>query len=129
MHYFAGKVLPLHICRLSGDPKRIDSSYNGTVRERRFYHYEIGFSGDCIHSRPQRLHGGAGVRHHRRFQCHDPKAAEAAGADRAVKYRSDRQGTQFICEQIGDAICQMRACMDLRADWKSRIEADGRKRK
>ncbi len=46
------------------------------------------------------------------------------GADRAVTYRSDRQGTRLNYEVVSEAICQVRSCAPLSADWKQRIEED-----
>ena len=51
------------------------------------------------------------------------------GADRAVNYRSDKQGTRLNYEVVGEAICKIRACEPLAADWKDKIEEDYRNRK
>lgn len=48
--------------------------------------------------------------------------------DRAVNYRCNRAGTALNYEVIGDAVCSVRACEPLTADWKRRIEADRRER-
>ena len=48
--------------------------------------------------------------------------------DRTVNYRCDRAGTALNYEVIGDAVCSVRACEPLTADWKRRIEADRRER-
>ncbi len=50
------------------------------------------------------------------------------GADRAVTYRSDSQGTRLNYEVVGETICQLRANAPLCADWKERIEADRKER-
>ncbi len=52
------------------------------------------------------------------------------GSDRAVTYRSDRKGTRLNYEVVSEAICQVRSCVPLSADWKKRIEEDeqGRRR-
>ena len=61
-------------------------------------------------------------------------AKEAArfgiGADRAVRYRCDSEGTLLNYEVISEAVSSVRACPSapLAAGWKSRIEADFRKR-
>ena len=59
-------------------------------------------------------------------------AKEAArfgiGADRAVNYKCDKVGTALNYEVIGEAVCSVRACEPLTADWKRRIEADRRER-
>ncbi len=46
------------------------------------------------------------------------------GADRAVTYRSDKQGTRLNYEVVSEAISQVRTCAPLQADWKQRIEED-----
>ena len=59
-------------------------------------------------------------------------AAEAKrfgiGADRAVNYKCDEEGTALNYEVISDAVCCIRACKPLNADWKSRIDEDTQKR-
>lgn len=51
------------------------------------------------------------------------------GADRAVNYHSDSEGTRLNYEAISGAVCRMRACAPLEADWKAEIEEDYKKRK
>jgi len=59
-------------------------------------------------------------------------AAEAKrfgiSTDRAVNYKCDEEGTALNYEVIGEAVCSVRACKPLRADWKKRIDADVKKR-
>ena len=61
-------------------------------------------------------------------------AKEAArfgiGADRAVRYQSDHEGTALNYEVISGAVSSLRACptAPLAASWKDRIEADFKKR-
>jgi len=59
-------------------------------------------------------------------------AAEAKrfgiSADRAVNYKCDEKGTALNYEVISEAVCCMRACQPLSADWKKRIDEDVRKR-
>ena len=59
-------------------------------------------------------------------------AAEAKrfgiSADRAVDYKCDGRGTALNYEVIGDAVCSVRACRPLSADWKKRIDEDVQKR-
>jgi len=59
-------------------------------------------------------------------------AAEAKrfgiSADRAVDYKCDGRGTALNYEVIGDAVCSVRACRPLSADWKKRIDEDVKKR-
>ena len=59
-------------------------------------------------------------------------AAEAKrfgiSADRAVTYKCDEDGTALNYEVISDAVCSVRACRPLAADWKKRIDEDVRKR-
>jgi uncharacterized protein YegL len=46
------------------------------------------------------------------------------GADRAVNYRADAQGTQVIYDTVADTVCQMRASAPIQADWSARIQKD-----
>ena len=61
-------------------------------------------------------------------------AKEAArfgiGADRAVRYQSDHEGTALNYEVISAAVSSVRACpaAPLAASWKDRIETDFKKR-
>lgn len=59
-------------------------------------------------------------------------AAEAKrfgiGADRAVNYKCDEEGTALNYEVISEAVCSVRACKPLSADWKKRIDEDVKKR-
>ena len=60
-------------------------------------------------------------------------AREAArfgiSADRAANYLADREGTGVIYETVSEAVCQVRSCAPLAADWKQKIDADFKKRK
>ena len=44
--------------------------------------------------------------------------------ERAVTYRSDRQGTRLNYEVVHDAVASIRQCAPLSADWKRRVEED-----
>ena len=69
------------ICRLPGDPSKLDSPYTVLVNQTTQYRgilYEEEFDGIGVHPGPQRLHAGLGGRHHRRLQRHDRKAEEGA---------------------------------------------------
>ena len=59
-------------------------------------------------------------------------AREAArfgiGADRAVNYKCDKAGTALNYEVISEAVGSIRAAKPLSASWKSRIDADVKKR-
>ncbi len=59
-------------------------------------------------------------------------AAEAKrfgiSADRAVTYKCDEDGTALNYEVISDAVCSVRACRPLAADWKKRIDEDVKQR-
>lgn len=46
------------------------------------------------------------------------------GADRAVNYRADSQGTQLNYEVLGDAVSAVRQSALLTAGWKKRIDED-----
>ena len=48
--------------------------------------------------------------------------------DRAVNYRSDREGTALNYEVISEAISAVRCSAPLKADWKKRIDEDYEKR-
>ena len=50
------------------------------------------------------------------------------GADRAVNYHSDSEGTQLNYEVLSEAICAVRCSTPLSADWKKRIDEDYEKR-
>ena len=53
------------------------------------------------------------------------------GADRAVNYHADHQGTGIIYDTVAEAVCEVRASRPLGAGWSARINADynGRKKK
>lgn len=51
------------------------------------------------------------------------------GKDRAVNYRSDKRGTRLNYEVVSDAICTVRTCAPLSADWKEKIEEDYERRR
>ena len=46
------------------------------------------------------------------------------GADRAVNYRADSQGTQLNYEVLGDAVSAVHQSAPLTAGWKKRIDED-----
>ena len=49
--------------------------------------------------------------------------------ERAVRYHCDKGGTALNFEVISDAVCSVRACQPLSADWKKRIDEDFKSRK
>jgi len=49
--------------------------------------------------------------------------------DRAVNYHADSEGTALNFDVLGDAVCNVREGKHLSASWKSRIDADFKKRK
>lgn len=51
------------------------------------------------------------------------------GADRAVNYHSDHQGTQLNYEVLSAAVSTVRSSATLDADWKKRIDEDYKERK
>ena len=51
------------------------------------------------------------------------------GADRAVNYHADSQGTQLNYQVVSETVSCMRAGAPIAADWKKRIEEDFRGRK
>ena len=50
------------------------------------------------------------------------------GADRAVNYQCDSEGTALNYEVVSEAISSVRCSAPLSADWKKRIDEDYRKR-
>jgi hypothetical protein len=50
------------------------------------------------------------------------------GADRAVNYHADRQGTRLNFEVLSDAVSDARMSRPLSAGWKKRIEKDYKSR-
>ena len=59
-------------------------------------------------------------------------AREAArfsiSADCAADYHADRKGTAVIYEAMSEAVCNVRACRPMSADWKKNVDADYKKR-
>lgn len=59
-------------------------------------------------------------------------AKEAArfgiGADRAANYHADSEGTAVIYEAVSEAVCSVRACRPMSADWKRKVDEDYKKR-
>ncbi len=51
------------------------------------------------------------------------------GADRAVNYHADRQGTAVIYDTVAEAVCQVRASAPLAKSWSRRINEDYNNRK
>ena len=49
-------------------------------------------------------------------------------ADRAANYHADSQGTAVIYEAMSEAVCSVRACKPMSADWKRKVDADYKKR-
>ena len=49
-------------------------------------------------------------------------------ADCAADYHADHQGTAVIYEAMSEAVCSVRACRPLSADWKEKVDRDYRKR-
>lgn len=46
------------------------------------------------------------------------------GADRAVNYHADEQGTSIVYDTVAEACCNVRACAPLRANWSNAINDD-----
>ena len=46
------------------------------------------------------------------------------GADRAVNYNADKEGTSIVYESVAKAVCNVRACAPLSADWSNDINED-----
>ncbi len=51
------------------------------------------------------------------------------GSDRAIKYKSDSQGTRLNYEVVSDAVSCCRMNIPIKADWSARIDEDFNKRK
>ena len=51
------------------------------------------------------------------------------GADRAVNYHSDREGTQLNYEVLSEAVSAVRCSVPLGTNWKKRIDEDFNSRK
>lgn len=49
-------------------------------------------------------------------------------SDRAVNYNADEKGTKILYATVSDAVCQMRSCAPLQADWSAEINNDYEKR-
>ena len=67
------------------------------------------------------------------FIHHHIDAVETAsqfgiGADRAVNYQCDSEGTALNYEVVSEAISSVRCSAPLNADWKKRIDEDYKKR-
>ena len=58
------------------------------------------------------------------------KEAARFGIDesRAANYHADSVGTAVIYEAMSEAVCNIRACRPMNADWKRTIDADYKKR-
>ena len=48
--------------------------------------------------------------------------------DRAANYHADREGTAVVYEAMSEAVCSIRACCPMSADWKRRVDEDYKKR-
>ena len=48
--------------------------------------------------------------------------------DRAANYHADREGTAVVYEAMSEAVCNVRACRPMSADWKRRVDEDYKKR-
>ena len=49
--------------------------------------------------------------------------------DRAVNYHADGQGTRLVYESVAEAVCKVRACAPMSADWRRDIDRDYNARK
>ena len=45
-------------------------------------------------------------------------------ADRAVNYHADKEGTRVVYQSVANAVCNVRANKELRADWSEEIDKD-----
>ncbi|MCD8196077.1 MAG: hypothetical protein LUE24_02710 [Lachnospiraceae bacterium] len=51
------------------------------------------------------------------------------GADRAVNYHADHQGTKVVYETVAETVCMMRACEPIEENWSRKIDEDFKGRK
>ena len=49
--------------------------------------------------------------------------------DRAANYHADSRGTAVIYEAVSEAVCNVRACRPMTAQWKRSVDADYQSRK
>ena len=49
--------------------------------------------------------------------------------DRAVNYHADRIGTRLVYETVSEAVCSVRACAPMKADWSEKLNRDFKSRK
>lgn len=54
-------------------------------------------------------------------------ASFGIGADRAVNYRADKQGTRVVYDAVSETVCRFRASAPLAEDWCADIQADYKK--
>ena len=47
----------------------------------------------------------------------------------AADYHADSVGTAAVYEAVGQAVCNVRACRPMNANWKANVDADYRRRK
>ena len=50
------------------------------------------------------------------------------GSDRAVNYHADKKGTSVVFGAVNKAVCAMRACAPMAANWSEEIDRDYRSR-
>ncbi len=50
------------------------------------------------------------------------------GADRAVNYNADKQGTCVVYDAVSSAVCNVRACAPLASNWSESINEDYQRR-
>ena len=50
-------------------------------------------------------------------------------ADRAVNYHADKEGTRVVYQSVANAVCNVRANKELRADWSEEIDKDYQSRR
>ena len=50
------------------------------------------------------------------------------GADRAVNYKADGEGTHILYESVAKAVCNVRASAPLESNWSEEINADYQRR-
>ena len=49
--------------------------------------------------------------------------------ERAVNYHADSKGTAVIYDTLSEAVCQVRSCRPMSAEWRRKVDADYNERK
>ena len=58
------------------------------------------------------------------FDAVETAAKYGIGADRAVNYNADKEGTSIVYESVAKAVCNVRARASLDSSWSDEINED-----